>query len=110
MGGRILLQAKKDQQGQLKPTRQMLLAEIPEAREVEIVTAGERIPVHTTAAGGWTLPAIASVHSGENGYVMLANGRKVLPGGSLAKLTLSSIEDGTLVLQAPNGQLLRVNR
>lgn len=109
-GGRILLQANKFQHAELKPVRQMLLTEIPEALEIDISTTGERIPVQTAKAGDWSLPAIASVHSGENAYVMLANGRKVLPGGSLAKLTLSSIEDDTLVLQAPNGQLFRVNR
>lgn len=109
-GGRILLQVNQAQRAQIKPTRDLLLAEIPEARDVEVVTAGKRVPAYTSAAGGWSLPPIASVHSGENAYVMLTNGHKVLPGGSLAKLTLSSIEDGTLVLQAPNGQLLRVNR
>ena len=105
-----LLQVNQAQRAQIKPTRDLLLAEIPEARDVEVVTAGKRVPAYTSAAGGWSLPPIASVHSGENAYVMLTNGHKVLPGGSLAKLTLSSIEDGTLVLQAPNGQLLRVNR
>ncbi len=109
-GGRVQLQVNPSANADIQAARDLLMVEIPEALEINILTGGEKIPVQMAKVGDWSLPAIASVHSGENAYVMLANGRKVLPGGSLAKLTLSSIEDDTLVLQAPNGQLLRVNR
>jgi hypothetical protein len=109
-GGRVQLQVNQATDADVQAARDLLMVEIPEALEINILTGGEKNPVQLANVGDWSLPAIASVHSGENAYVMLTNGRKVLPGGKLAKLTLSSIEDDTLVLQAPNGQLLRVNR
>lgn len=110
-GGRILLQAATAQKSQINPTRQWLLAEVPEASGIDVAGPGETGQRGIFKGNGrWDLPTIISVQSGANGYVMLANGNKVMPGGFLAKLKLSSIEDDTLVLQDHSGQLLRVNR
>ncbi len=110
-GGRILLQAATAQKSQINPTRQWLLAEVPEASGIDVAGPGETGQRGMFKGNGrWDLPTIISVQSGANGYVMLANGNKVMPGGFLAKLKLSSIEDDTLVLQDHSGQLLRVNR
>jgi hypothetical protein len=109
-GGRILLQAAAAQKNKITPTRQWLLAEVPEASGVDVAGPGETGQGIFKGGGRWDLPTIISVQSGANGYVLLANGNKVMPGGYLAKLKLSSIEDDTLVLQDNSGQLLRVNR
>jgi hypothetical protein len=110
-GGRILLQAAAAQKDKIAATRQWLLAEVPEASGVDVAGPGETGQRGIFKGDGrWDLPTIISVQSGANGYVMLANGNKVMPGGYLAKLKLSSIEDDTLVLQDHSGQLLRVNR
>ena len=109
-GGRILLQADAAQKNNITSTRQWLLAEVPEASGIDVPGPGETSQGIFKGGGRWDLPTIISVQSGANGYVLLANGSKVMPGGYLAKLKLSSIEDDTLVLQDNSGQLLRVNR
>ncbi len=110
-GGRILLQATAASKNQLTPTRQWLLAEVPEASGVDLTSPSDTDSRKIFSGHGrWDLPTIVSVQSGANGYVMLANGNKVLPGGYLDTLKLSSIEDDTLVLQDNSGQLLRVKR
>lgn len=106
--------SKSDALAQLKD---LIQRELPEMVAFEVAAAEEEPPPLTAEEGGQKrqlkariLPSVAAIQSGPNSYILLTNGRKVMPGGNLENHKLLSIEDSALVLQDKAGQMVRITR
>ena len=101
----------------LQQAQDIIKRELPEMVGFDIVTAAAE-SAEPQVLGATTnknlkntlLPKVAAIQSGPNSYVLLTNGRKVMPGGGLENHKLLSIEDNALVLEDKSGQTVRVTR
>jgi hypothetical protein len=101
----------------LLQAKELIRRELPEMVVFELAAADAE-PVAQRALGASQsqllktslLPKVAAIQSGPHSYVLLLNGRKIMPGGSLENHKLLQIEDNALVLEDKSGQTVRVSR
>jgi type III secretion protein D len=76
--------------------------------DAQAATTGPPTPSLTSGAG-W-LPSIAAVVGGDSPYLVMADGRKVMLGGTLNGYELVEVRSDALVLKAAHGALREVAR
>lgn len=108
VSGTVADQATKDN------VRSLLLEELPMAMgiDMKVLTTQEFEAQEAKAAEGKKLkmPPIAAVVSGPRPYLVLADGRKILPGGVVGSVRLTDIEPSAVVFENEAGVQFRMAR
>ena len=115
--GVVGLKANATLAASLRQAQDLIRRELPEMVVFDLAAA-DAVPNAQPAPGAsqshllknTLLPKVAAIQSGPNSYVLLVNGRKVMPGGGLENHKLLRIEDNALVLEDKSGQTVRVSR
>ena len=115
--GVVGLKANADLAASLRQAQELISRELPEMVVFELASADAEPNAQRAQGASQShllktslLPKVAAIQSGPNSYVLLVNGRKIMPGGSLENHKLLGIEDNALVLEDKSGQTVRVSR
>lgn len=108
-GGQVWLAGAPDAPAAMQEALALVRSELPEAVRVRAGTAPRSTaPAPVLQLPG--LPSIVAVQSGPQAYVLLADGRRILPGGQMNAWRLLGIEGQAIVLEDATGQSRRVER
>lgn len=112
--GRIGFDGALGSDEELRKMREWALAQLPEAAGVVLerplaAAAAEPVP-QAQAAAPPAFPKVSAVVSGDRAYVLLADGRRILPGGMVDELRLAAIQDDALVFETRAGTQHRMTR
>lgn len=108
-GGQVWLAGTQDAPAAMQEALALVRSELPEAVQVRVGSAPRSAaPAPVLKLPG--LPSIVAVQSGPQAYVLLADGRRILPGGQINAWRLLGIEGQAIVLEDATGQSRRVER
>ena len=108
-GGQIWLTGAQEASPTMQQTMALVRSELPEAVQVRVGSA-PRTPAPAPALQLAGLPPIVAVQSGQQAYVLLADGRRILPGGQINAWRVVGIEGQAIVLEDATGQSRRLER
>ena len=112
--GRVEVSGTVADQATKENVQSLLLEELPMAMgiEMKVLTTQEFEAQEAKAAEGKRLkmPPIAAVVSGPRPYLVLADGRKILPGGVVGTVRLTDIEPSAVVFENEAGVQFRIAR
>jgi type III secretion protein D len=112
--GKVEVSGTVPDQATKENVQSLLLEELPMAVAVDmkVLTTQERQAqeARTAAASTPKLPPVAAVISGPRPYLVLADGRKILPGGVVGQLRLAGIEPQAVVFENEAGVQYRMAR
>ena len=111
--GRIGFDGALGSDEELRKMREWALAQLPEAAGVVLerpLAAAAAEPVPQAQAAAPAFPKVSAVVSGDRAYVLLADGRRILPGGMVDELRLAAIQDDALVFETRAGTQHRMTR
>jgi hypothetical protein len=108
-GGQIWLSGAAQAAAPMQEAMALVRRELPEAAQVR-VGSGPRGAVPAPALQWAGLPHIVAVQSGQHAYVLLADGRRILPGGQINAWRLVDIQGQAIVLEDATGQSRRLER
>ncbi len=108
-GGQVWLTGAPEASPTMQQAMALVRSELPEAVQVRVGSA-PRSPAPSPALQLTGLPPIVAVQSGQQAYVLLADGRRILPGGQINAWRLVGIEGQAIVLEDATGQNRRLER
>ena len=108
-GGQVWLTGAPEASPTMQQTMALVRSELPEAVQVRVGSA-PRTPAAAPTLQLAGLPPIVAVQSGQQAYVLLADGRRILPGGQMNAWRVVGIEGQATVLEDATGQSRRLER
>jgi hypothetical protein len=109
MAQRLIPQAVSVQNRLLTRAEKALMAAERTVRPLPAL-ATPSAPAAPAPAPAPKLPPMTAVVSGEAGYLILADGTRILPGGMMRGVRLERIGETELIVSDPKGQRFRIAR